>query len=487
MEGDKKVRYRETKYVDVFGDVTVDFGAAIEPTPPPTPSSIRDEYYDKSVSSVLYEYEQWEEQLGEEEAIQRTVDWLSGNLPSGPPFPPGVIGGFRNDDDIYAYWVQFDNDIAIAVGTKPEFEDDTDVSSSRNTFEEQEQKPSFATPIMSSDCVTFIPNTILFLNAFDWEKGRDAIPRKPEVGIAEITSSSELYNKVKVVKTGSNDIEFDFENPVTAWDKTGTGGVGKNLASPIYLCNKKITANWDNVISPWDFETMSYDYGMIYIACHGTPFSLTAMPCIENDYRDNTEKWFNYYTLKYTSNRGLWHYWLKDYSDFSWIRPGGEHGGGFVKTITFNADYFKQPYTMDGLSRDFSKKFIIVNACNSYLFQRNYQPFNSKVYIGVEGASHASWSYPFMYYLFLYMMLGACEVPEDIPGYNTSISLPDEAWQHRSLSVKESLTTMLSNHFKVNRDPWPWDGRNATVKMYPETSDDDMFFPVPLEIIVEEE
>ncbi|MBU0580375.1 MAG: hypothetical protein KKA19_04280, partial [Candidatus Margulisbacteria bacterium] len=259
------------------------------------------------------------------------------------------------------------------------------------------------------------------------------------------------------------------------------GGVKEELDSPIYPCNKKSTANWDNVISPWDFETMTYDYGMIYIACHGSSFALTAMPCIENDIRDTTERWFDYYTLKYSSNKGLWFYWIKDYNDFSWIHPRGESVGGFVKTIVFTSKYFKEPYTMDGVTRDFSNKFIIVSACSSYEFQDNTKAFGTPLaYIGFGPNVHAGWSYPFAYTILSYMMYGP-ENPIFVPGFDSSVKPPD--LPPRPLDVRDALT-ILDFHYNVNEDP---DEPGTKAHLIPEYPPDDVFLPAGLEIILEKD
>jgi len=81
MNGDKKVRYRETKFVDVLGDVTVDFGVVPTPTPFPPPT---DTYYRRIASKVFQKKVAWEGELGAEMGTTKTVDWLNKQLPEEP-------------------------------------------------------------------------------------------------------------------------------------------------------------------------------------------------------------------------------------------------------------------------------------------------------------------------------------------------------------------------------------------------------------------
>jgi len=60
----------------------------------PTMRPAKDPFYDHQVVALLSEFEKWKKELGTEDAIQRTIDWINGELPSGPPIPEGITKAY---------------------------------------------------------------------------------------------------------------------------------------------------------------------------------------------------------------------------------------------------------------------------------------------------------------------------------------------------------------------------------------------------------
>ncbi len=68
------------------------------PVPAPKATPTRhppfDGFYTKKIALVIMRYEDWERELGKRKAMQKTVDWLNGKLPSEPPVPEGIVKGY---------------------------------------------------------------------------------------------------------------------------------------------------------------------------------------------------------------------------------------------------------------------------------------------------------------------------------------------------------------------------------------------------------
>ena len=190
-ENGQKVRHREEKIIDFFSsDVTgFNFGLPPTPTPPPTATSTpsvtptlrppEDPFYRNQVVKVINQYEQWENEFGNEEATQMTIDWLNGK--SAPPLPEGVVYGAVDYVDGSAIGVGFVDGMYQAFDTSTHFENNANnkipeklpVIKNEIVIKESNKnknyKENFSSNITDSEVTTFKPNKILILSAFDWE------------------------------------------------------------------------------------------------------------------------------------------------------------------------------------------------------------------------------------------------------------------------------------------------------------------------------
>ena len=104
QEGTRKVKHMETKYVDLMADATVDFGVV------PTPRPLWDTFYDERVSEVVFQFEHWKVNFGNEEALQMTVDWLNNDLPAAPSIPQEIVGAVLDEHFDSHFWIHFKDD-----------------------------------------------------------------------------------------------------------------------------------------------------------------------------------------------------------------------------------------------------------------------------------------------------------------------------------------------------------------------------------------
>ena len=72
--------------------------AKLTPTPIPKATPTRhppeEGFYDKQTYLVIMRYESWERELGKRKAMQKTVDWINGKLPSEAPVPEGIVKAY---------------------------------------------------------------------------------------------------------------------------------------------------------------------------------------------------------------------------------------------------------------------------------------------------------------------------------------------------------------------------------------------------------
>ncbi len=78
----------------VLPDVTV--------TPQPT-----HDFRDDRTAEVIIQFTDWEKELGREQAVQKTVDWLNGELQT-PAIPEGIKGAFATCNNTFI-WIDFED------------------------------------------------------------------------------------------------------------------------------------------------------------------------------------------------------------------------------------------------------------------------------------------------------------------------------------------------------------------------------------------
>ncbi len=94
---------------------TVNTAEIIEPTPVPTARQVTDPYYKETSIYIMMQTKLWAENLGLEEAIQGTVQWLNGKMELTfqdgktwifPP-PEGISGAVIDSSDPTIIWIEF--------------------------------------------------------------------------------------------------------------------------------------------------------------------------------------------------------------------------------------------------------------------------------------------------------------------------------------------------------------------------------------------
>ena len=99
-ENGQKIRHREEKVIDFLNVDMTGFNFGVPPTPTPTltPTAIpslpppTDPYYEQIVSKVIEQKLKWQEELGVEQGVQKTVDWINGSVPE-KSLPEEIIPG----------------------------------------------------------------------------------------------------------------------------------------------------------------------------------------------------------------------------------------------------------------------------------------------------------------------------------------------------------------------------------------------------------
>jgi len=125
-EGEQVVRHREEKVIEFFnGDLTgFNFGLIPTPTPTSTPTPLPtlrepiDPFYCETSMRVMIQRDRWAEDLGLEQAVQKTVNWLNGNM-TDYPIPEGIAWAKVDDSDPTIIWIKFTDGRLRFIATNP--------------------------------------------------------------------------------------------------------------------------------------------------------------------------------------------------------------------------------------------------------------------------------------------------------------------------------------------------------------------------------
>jgi len=404
MEGNRKVRYRETKYVDIFGDVTVDFGVVPVPTlPPPT-----DEYYDQVVMKVLEQKWQWEEELGVEEGVQKTVDWLNGKVPE-PPLPeeiiPGTIQAFINNSDTKQMRIYFYERLVCLL------------SGYQESFNLAEQ------PVLSREKILYnnTPVTRPVINNGETTKNahmKILCPYMWQFAYSMKHPECTVYNlvdekKEELQKAGYDIIrkapwKFNFR-PLKADEEDADIEIKTEIDSYTggYKALLKIyKLKDDNIVRPEDFEDLQ-NYGIIYIATHGLEDGISACPFYEND--EKLKTWAqNNNCLGWWDDWNSWNinekspYWEIEYPEFKLLKtdlPRYLPKILTTKNIKLGPTFFR--------NQDLSGSLIYLNACFSDKYYNTGGFFAlglPKIYLGNDRNTGCWWAENLAYYYFYYLI-----------------------------------------------------------------------------------
>jgi len=553
MNGDKKVRYRETKYVDVFGDVTVDFGVMPTPTVPPL-RPITDHYYTEKAMQIMMQRDTWAENLGMEQAVQRTIQWLNGELelsftvvtPDGTaeitvlrPPPEGIAGAVCDDYDPTTMWIEFTDGRSRCISSHPIIE--KDIQDSQNS---QEQSDSKIYNNLRGIPTTVNSNKILILAPFAWQNysnytsvyetiynkldathvydiklkalkapgdieikdidthlvsdetvveaeriwGTDAVKAKVvviyraaevSIGRAEFTSAKEFAEMLcyfstelsKKYPTTYPYIEFTEDDiKINLWDHMEIKKTGERSYS---ITPGGVT------IGVEDFKDLA-NYGVIYIATHGEP---TGIAC--GIHYNNLSDYPNLYDL---TEADTWYFTTVPY-----VYNDTEY---YIEVYALTKEFFnKYPH-------DFKNSIVYISACNSWSFIES-SPFSSaKAYLGYSKFVADDWARDISYYFFLYMIEGYKKPRELFKVTEWNYITDPKTIPQGPMSVQKALETFsqvketyTGKYKSANPDPieYPendpcYKCRDCELKLNGvNLSEEDIYFPVPVNIIVHEE
>jgi hypothetical protein len=523
-ENGQKIRHREEKVIDFLNADVSGFNFGVPPTPTPTstptatptPHEPGDPYYDKGVSKVLGQFQEWEKELGSEEAVRNTVKWLNREI-QGPPIPEEIKEAIKVLDDDYEFWILFVDGQSVKIRVKPFDNIMFDISSvssqfSPNYIEKQndklsEQSSLSSYKLYSSDVISPSSSKILILgmniyeDQFKWTTPRTYAFSHTVYGeLANDLIKNGYDVKRKIITL--NDIEFRTPTP----DPSG------ELIQLMDL--KKPSSN----ISPYDLSNLG-EYGVIYIATHGTPphklstgtYEPGALSCgvlYENDLnthkwmKDNSyhkyspwpwpylgcnNTWYTTYVGTQKGNRMLW-------TEHLMLTPYFFKSQKFDNSIIFlpicysAANALSDPTFADYPSNDFLCKGF-ENRC--------------LVYIGCDDEAADVWSQLVPYYYFYYMMYGFKQpnlpipttydlsIPKDSPGGYQWPDIGQEVTPDTNsppLSAREAYNALEGliidqNIYQLNSTTL--DTHKTGCMMNIHIKNDNTYFPIPVSVTVE--
>jgi len=493
MEGNKKVRHRETRYVDVLGDVIVNFGVVPTPTPRPPSSS----FYDQQIAEVIYQFEEWKANFGNKQAIQMTLSWLNNELPEAPPIPDEIVKAHIASYSDTEIWVHFEGGMAMSIITSSfnYYQEDVDARTLNKQAFLEKQKANFqqlsSTLNATSNITTVGSDDILILSPFMWEKElHDLATLAPTEINVEYDMVNELKERnyqgeIKTKITHWNDLKFDLDNPVPIPEKP---------QYHYFNCYLSDTGSWDNIVTPGDFEYMG-NYGIVYILTHGgdlgDELSIEApefmrVICsiyVKDDDDDTTltetDKWTDALELfdddKY--KHGWWHYTY-----------GPQEIEGrviYIKVLCLTKYFFEflnsSPNNLDG-------SLIYMNSCWSSELKDYFT--SAKAYLYNDKPAYPTWANAIAYYFFYYMIDKPVR-PTEYLWYDED-EIGEEALPY-PMHANEAVTTLSSPPYRINPDPriYP-DGEHVgcnecELNIQQKFPDDKIYFPTTSTVIVHEE
>jgi len=232
---------------------------------------------------------------------------------------------------------------------------------------------------------------------------------------------------------GTHGANFSFEQAHSIWS---------HYMKDYSYCKMTCSINYNkpgtpNIIRPEDFQDLA-NYGIIYIATHGSPTGINLGP---KYYKENGEL------------DEVLKAWLDGYTEGKYF---GDWNTCYVTVIDSASPYYKDniPGVLEAcelhksvFDGDFSKSLVYINACNSYNFiKQPGNPFSgAKAYLGYDRFAGNNWARNISYYFFLYMIDGYekpimifAEPNSPVPEAN-SISDPSPLPSSNPMSVRQAI------------------------------------------------
>ncbi len=513
----KKIRHREEKIIDFFNSNLTNFNFGEEPTPTstpsvtPTPRDFNDIYYDLRVSELLYQYNQWKKELGAEQATQKTVAWLNGESFGGSTIPDGIKKAGIDSFDNTAMWVMFSDGHSVHIaGEKDNWKPYPNASSNnkdsnnlgkinKNVLvknnETSRKIPSLSNPIQKAQ--TVYSNKILILAPFVWQEEK-------WMNIYDKTVYNEILTYLKGLKNDDGSYVYDITSVITRNNELEYSETvhDPNIPppelldpkhpdpnDPVYTLTKRLTLNIlpeRNYVLPSDFLNLS-QYGIIYIATHGTKRSLSCGPVFDNIPETQSLNAKEYSEIDPNKIDGTWCYSYIEIND-----PDNPEQIIRIKHIALSNNFLSQ-------QQPIKNSIVYLDACESAADYslKGYPPFKTAyVYLGNSKDSYVPWSRRLAYKFLCYMMFGVDGIPEQ-----ESEALP--------LSVRDAYNKFTSPPLiqndpnRLNPDPgyYPIDPnrpinpitgdngynyQDCMLQIYTDGGKyDDTYFPAPVTVIVQ--
>jgi len=182
-ENGKKVKHREEKIIDFFNQDVTGFNFGVPPTPTPTstptstptPRDPWDPFYTKMSGRIMSQKQEWIKMFGVQQGVQKTVDWVNGNLDIALRPSAEIEKALVDPDDPTVMWIKFKDGKCVALLSQP-FTDavgGTDTANFKTYLNMQEKKDVVKQSFPSGNTIrrdiTVNSNRILIYSVFEWQ------------------------------------------------------------------------------------------------------------------------------------------------------------------------------------------------------------------------------------------------------------------------------------------------------------------------------
>ncbi len=488
-ENGQKIRHREEKVIDFLNANVTGFNFGVPPTPTPTLTptvtpTIRppeDKFYSIQISKVIAQYMRWEEELGNDQAIEKTVKWLNGE--TNQPVPDGIKRSCIVDRGGVAIGVEFVDGMFQTIDTTDPFEDayDNNINTKEHNSVDNLNLLSINNTknITGSEITTFKPDKILILSPYECFFKFESDLDLKDIG-------DELVNKgydvtIKLARKTDFDLVLD-----SSYDP-------ESYTYDAVLPSNADSNTINNIIRPGDYEQLG-DYGLIYILTHSWDEGIIMGNYTYQD--PPTQRWLqdNWKSVK-NGTLEFHHQLCKHLGD---VYPGlgsPKTKWGYIRRIGINKRFFEN--LNSNPSKNFKGSIVFIAGCQSGGYTDDEGVINHQladafssadIYLGCHGYdSFVSWHYAIGYYFLRYMMEGPI-APVSIPGYDSTKILSGTPLPEPNCPMHAKEAWDALNYYNVIIDPrHPKDlsDHNRYFKMFPPEPDNQIYFPAPVNIIVD--
>ncbi len=491
------VRHREERTIDFFnGDLTgFDLPEGVQPTP--TISPLNSEFYSIPVLTVFNYYDDCLEQLGNpEEATQRCIDWLNGDLPSGPPVPEGVKEARICEGGNICFIIIFVDGFKIMIDPLSEEEKLRYIT---DIFVEEETQSSVTLDYTIQTSEVYTIKNALFISPYEWElhglyasasedfakenligenryEFREKYEDPPGSGLYEIPQDG-----VKVISTTPREIKFS---------KTET--IDDMVYYELYM-NIGDGYDFKDIVCPLDYKAIPQN-DLVYILLH----TENVGPLIPADKHYLRICPYVIYPPVFTPTKfGPIYDFAQNHPEFEPLARKID-ASKIDSTLSSNAviydivvpiSYFTDEVKMS--SSNNKPLLMYLCACHSKVWSEYFINHGVKLYLGNKHTlTYAEWEMPLSYHLFKYMIFQSYP-PYDVAGYTGSTGIPGNPdWTPpiKPMDAYDALMTLKYYHVNPASYWVGWDMKDSEVAPYYKgTSCPKIYFKGNAEITVTEE